>query len=308
MKYLINFAIIYKILHFLNFCLIKDVMSAIILNGTEISTQYRSEISNKAKLLKEKFKIAPKLVVILIGHGDASEIYVKNKKIACEKVGIDCEIMHYDQSITEQELLVHITKLNLDSLIHGILIQLPLPKHINVNKIIECIDPMKDVDGFHPLNIGALALGIPKLRACTPFGIIQLLDAYKIELQSKDVLMIGLSRIVGLPMSLELINRDATVTCAQSFTQNLPNKIKEAEIIIVATGHRNVVHTQDLNSNQIIIDVGIHYLDNKICGDVDFDKAKHIVKAITPVPGGVGPMTVTALLQNILVAYESQAK
>lgn len=277
-------------------------MSAIILNGSVISKTYREEISKKTALLRT----SPKLAVMLVGQLDASAIYVKNKKIACESVGIECEIFHFESSVSEETLLLTINQLNQNPEIHGILVQLPLPKHINVNLIINNINPNKDVDGFHPLNVGALALGIPKLRACTPFGIIQLFDAYDIKLQSKDILMIGMSRIVGLPMTLELINRDATVTCAQSYTQNLSEKIKNAEIIIAATGNRHVIHAADLNNNHIVIDVGIHYINNKICGDVNFEDLKDKVKAITPVPGGVGPMTITALLQNILLAYQMQ--
>ncbi len=278
-------------------------MSAIILSGVELSAQYRSKIANEIYKIQN---IVPRLVVILIGDFAPSQIYVAHKEKACRDVGIVCDIFRHDSTITEAQLIKQIEQLNEDPSVHGILIQLPLPAHINVDNIIEKIDPNKDVDGFHPLNLGLLALGIPKLRACTPYGIMQLLHAYDIDVKSKDALMIGKSRIVGLPMSMELLMHQATVTTCHLETRHLQDKIKNHEIIIVATGHRGIIDKDSFMPHHIIIDVGIHRINNQICGDVDYHKAHNIIKAITPVPGGVGPMTITALLQNILCAIQLQ--
>jgi len=278
-------------------------MSAIILSGVELSAQYRTKIANEIYKIKN---IVPRLVVILIGDLAPSQIYVAHKEKACRDVGIVCDIFRHDSTITEAQLIKQIEKLNEDPSVHGILIQLPLPGHINVDHIIEKIDPNKDVDGFHPYNLGLLALGIPKLRACTPYGIMQLLHAYDIDVKGKDALMIGKSRIVGLPMSMELLMHQATVTTCHLETRHLQDKIKRHEIIIVATGHIGLIDEDSFMPHHIIIDVGIHRINNQICGDVDYHKARSIVKAITPVPGGVGPMTITALLQNILCAIQLQ--
>lgn len=281
-------------------------MSAIILSGVELSARYRSKIANEIYELQKNNHIVPRLAVILIGDFAPSQIYVAHKEKACRDVGIACDIFRHDSGITEVQLIKQIEQLNQDSSVHGILIQLPLPAHINVDNIIEKIDPNKDVDGFHPYNLGLLALGIPKLRACTPFGIMQLLHAYGIDVKSKDALMIGKSRIVGLPMSMELLMHQATVTTCHLETRHLQDKIKNHEVIIVATGHRNIIAKDSFMSHHIIIDVGIHRINNQICGDVDYHHAKNNVAAITPVPGGVGPMTITALLQNILCAIRLQ--
>lgn len=277
-------------------------MTAIILSGIEISQKKQQEISQKVLQIQQDFDFTPKLVVILIGKIHASEVYVKNKKIACEKVGMLCEIMRFPESVDQETLENYIHSLNEDQNTHGILIQLPLPQHINVLNIMEMINPIKDVDGFHPYNLGSLAIGHPKLRACTPKGIIELLDYYNIEIESKDVLVIGTSKIVGLPLILELIHRHATVTCAHKLTKSLAEKIRVADIIIIAAGQRNIIDMEDLNEKQIIIDVGIHYINGKIFGDVYSKQAVQKVKAITPVPGGIGPMTISALLENVLQA------
>lgn len=281
-------------------------MTAKILSGIELSNACRQQVATDVGHIKQQYAIDPKLVVLLIGNHIPSEIYVKHKIKACHEAGIICELIRFNDEISQSFLLDQIHKLNADKTVHGILIQLPLPSHIDVNKIIESINPLKDVDGFHPSNLGLLALGIPRLRACTPFGIIQLLKSYHIPLLSKDALMIGLSRIVGLPMTFELITEGATVTCAHRDTKNLQEKIKSHEIIIVATGHRQLIETTSFQKHHVIIDVGIHRIDDRVCGDVNFDEAVKTVKAITPVPGGVGPMTVTALLQNIVLATKMQ--
>jgi methylenetetrahydrofolate dehydrogenase (NADP+)/methenyltetrahydrofolate cyclohydrolase len=241
-------------------------------------------------------------VVLLIGHHTASTIYVQHKLKACQKAGIACEIRQLEDTVSIKKLIDEIYELNLDQSVHGVLLQLPLPDHIPIDPIIQSIDPFKDVDGLHPNNIGLLALGTPRLRSCTPFGIIQLLKAYQIPLKGKDVLVIGRSRIVGLPMTLELLAQGATVTCAHRHTKQLQEKIKTNEMIIVATGQRNLIEASSFRDFHVIVDVGIHRIDGRVCGDVDYDVAQNKVSAITPVPGGVGPMTITALLQNIVQA------
>lgn len=280
-------------------------MTTMILNGQSISNALRQELQNKILSLG----IVPKLVVILVGHNPASEIYVKNKQKACLAVGIECLIQRFPDDVAENQLMEFMASLNHDQSVHGILIQLPLPKQIDVNHIIEMIDPKKDVDGFHPVNMGLLSLGTPKLRPCTPYGIIQLLNIYNIPVMGRDILVIGASRIVGLPMALELLNHKATVTICHSASKDLQDKIIKNEIIIVAAGHRNVISPSSFREKHIIIDVGIHRLkDHSIVGDVDFNLACSKVKAISPVPGGVGPMTITALLQNVILATENQLK
>jgi methylenetetrahydrofolate dehydrogenase (NADP+)/methenyltetrahydrofolate cyclohydrolase len=277
-----------------------------ILSGIEISQKKQQQIAEQVKKLNQTYEIIPKLIVILVGEIPASEIYVKNKKIACEKAGMNCEIIRFPETVDQKTLETCIESLNQAPNVNGILVQLPLPQQINIPQIMEIINPIKDVDGFHPFNLGALAIGKPQLRACTPKGIIELLDAYDIKISGMDVLVIGISKIVGLPLILELLNRTATVVCAHKLTKNLSEKIKNADIIVIATGQRDVIQVEDLNPNQIIIDVGIHYIDGKIFGDVYSKELVSKVRAITPVPGGVGPMTICALLENVLEATLKQ--
>jgi len=280
-------------------------MTAVLLNGKILAETLNQQLQVKIQALHGTGKVL-KLVVILIGNNPASEIYVKNKMLACQKLGIACEICRFDNDVKEEELATIIAELNRNDAVHGILLQLPLPQHLNAHQIIEHIDPRKDVDGFHSSNLGLLSIGHARLKACTASGIIQLLEAYDIRLAGKDVLVIGLSRIVGLPLALELMSRHATVTCAHKQTQHLDQKVRLADIVISATGQRHIIQTKDLRPDHILIDVGIHYLDGKICGDIDFPAASEIVQAITPVPGGVGPMTISSLMQNIWLAYQLQ--
>ena len=277
-------------------------MSTQILSSHQLANQIQEEIKQQITNLKT----SPCLVVILIGNHPASAIYVNHKQSACNKVGIDCHIETYAEDISEHELIVILTKHNNNPAVNGIIVQFPLPPHINPDNIIEHIAIDKDVDGFHPYNLGRLAGGNPGLRPCTSFGIIQLLDYYKISLSGIDALVIGTSRIVGRPMALELLLKKATVAIAHSKTTDLDKKIQANKLIIVATGNRNVVTTDTLLPHHIIIDVGIHRIGQKITGDVCFNQASNIVEAITPVPGGVGPMTISALLQNIVKAYKIQ--
>lgn len=270
------------------------------------SHQLAKKIQEETKQQITNLKIDPCLVVILIGNHPASEIYVNHKKTACNKVGINCHIETYADSISEHELIAILKKHNNNQAVNGIIVQFPLPAHINPDNIVEYIAIDKDVDGFHPYNLGKLAVGNPGLRPCTSFGIIQLLDYYHIPLQGIDALVIGTSRIVGRPMALELLLKKATVTVAHSKTTELNKKIQANKLIIVATGNRNVVTPDTLLPHHIIIDVGIHRIEQKLTGDVCFNQASTIVEAITPVPGGVGPMTISALLQNIVKAYKIQ--
>lgn len=279
-------------------------MTAEILSSITLAQRIQNDISTQVQKLHTKHHIRPLLLVILVGDNPASQIYVQHKKNACAKVGIECQIEHYTISMSEHELIAIIKKHGENPNIHGILIQFPLPNHINPSHIIEHIPPKKDVDGFHPYNLGRLAGGDPFLRPCTPFGIIQLLEFYQINLKGMDALVLGTSRIVGRPMALELLIKKATVTLCHTKTRNLQKKISENQLIIVATGQQNIINISSLNSEHIIIDVGIHRdSQGKVRGDVDFKAANESVKAITPVPGGVGPMTISTLLQNLIQAY-----
>ena len=278
-------------------------MSASLIDGKVLASIRRNELKLRVNNHVQKGHRVPGLAVVLIGTDPASSVYVNNKRKACAEVGIISHSYDLPEHTSETALIRLIDELNLSDVVDGILIQLPLPKHINEATIIERIKPEKDVDGFHPYNLGRLAQRNPLLRPCTPFGIMELLKHYHLEVKGKHALVIGASNIVGRPMSLELLMAGATVTTCHRFTQHLDKLVRIADIIIVATGHINVVDTEWLNKNQVVIDVGIHRLeDGSIRGDVDFKKAINKVAWITPVPGGVGPMTVVSLLENTLMA------
>ena len=280
-------------------------MAAIILDGQQLALEKRQALMHACQHLNHQLRF----VVFLIGSNPASVIYVQRKQQAALKVGIDCVIKQFDDNVQERTLLAEIEACNQDKTIHGMIVQLPLPKHINSSKIIESIAVVKDIDGFHPYNLGRLALGEPLLRSCTPYGIIQLLEHYKIDLTGKNCLVIGASRIVGRPMMLELLAQKATPTICHSQTISLENLVRSSDIIITATGHLDIVKTSVLQSHQVLIDVGIHRMpDNSIRGDINFKEALNKVAYITPVPGGVGPMTVSTLLQNVLAASRLQAR
>ncbi|OGV26133.1 MAG: bifunctional methylenetetrahydrofolate dehydrogenase/methenyltetrahydrofolate cyclohydrolase [Legionellales bacterium RIFCSPHIGHO2_12_FULL_37_14] len=282
-------------------------MSATLLDGKSVALKIKQDIALKIENYIEKGLRAPGLAVILANNDPASFIYVKNKRQASASVNIHSYLHHLKEDLALQELLDLIAKLNADPLIDGILVQLPLPKHIDTEKIIAAINPSKDVDGFHPYNLGRLLQKHPTLRPCTPYGIMQLLKAYNIDVAGKNAVVVGASNIVGRPMGIELLNAQATVTICHKKTQNLRQHVKEAEILVVATGHKNCIASEWLNKNQVVIDVGIHHLpNNKISGDINFKEASKIVKAITPVPGGVGPMTVATLLLNTIKAYDTR--
>lgn len=278
-------------------------MSASLIDGKTLSALRRDQLKQRVHELVQQGHRAPGLAVVLVGTDPASSVYVNNKRKACEEVGVLSDFHHLPEDISQKKLIKLITKLNKAPEIDGILIQLPLPKHINEATIIERIKPAKDVDGFHPYNLGRLAQRNPLLRPCTPMGIMNLLEHYQLNVKGKHAVVIGASNIVGRPMSLELLAAGATVTVCHRLTQNLEQFVRIADLIVVAAGDMDVIEVEWLNENQVIIDVGIHRLpDGTIRGDVDFKKARDKVAWITPVPGGVGPMTVVSLLENTLMA------
>ncbi len=278
----------------------------ILLDGKSLSEKIITSLKDDIADLK----IKPSLTVILVGDDKASEIYVKNKEKVSKKIGINSNVIRLPKDIDESELLKIIDKLNNDESINAILVQLPLPKHINSNNIIESIKPIKDVDGFHPYNIGKLSMGLVSYSIpCTPLGIINILQEYNIDLESKKVLIIGRSNIVGKPLFYLLLNKNATVTIAHSKTVNLKSLTLDSDIIISAIGKPKFITTDMIKQGSIIIDVGISRLDNgKISGDIDFENVKEKCKFITPVPGGVGPMTIAMLMKNTLHLYKLQNK
>lgn len=281
----------------------NPIMTAAILDGKFVAKEIKKTIQQFIQARIAKGYRPPGLAVILLGADEASAIYVKNKRHICLEAGFNSYAYDLPSQTSEEELLALIDTLNADDNVDGLLVQLPLPSHIDTSKIIERISPQKDVDGFHPYNLGRLAQGRPALRPCTPHGIMQLLKYYKLDMQGMNAVVIGASNIVGRPMALELLLAKATVTICHSATENLEHHVRHAQLLIVAAGKYNVVKTDWLNNNQIIVDVGIHRSqDGKVHGDVDFEAAKNRVKWITPVPGGIGPMTVATLLQNTLFA------
>lgn len=275
-----------------------------IINGKEIAQIIKDEMRAEVAALKELGKKCC-LAVIQVGNDPASSVYVSNKKKACEYIGIDSLSYELPETTTEEELLSLIDKLNEEAGVHGILCQLPLPKHINEKTILNRIDPKKDVDGFHPQNVGALVVGDFGFVSCTPAGIIELLKRSNIEMEGKHCVVIGRSNIVGKPMSLLMLRENATVTICHSKTKNLQEICKQADILIVAVGRPLFVTKEFIKEGAVVVDVGIHRDENnKLCGDVDFNDVESHVSAITPVPGGVGPMTICMLMKNCLEAMK----
>ncbi len=278
------------------------------IDGKKISAELRTAIKKQTDIRIERGFSKPGLAVILVGENPASEVYVRNKCNACEEVGFYSLSKTFPYGVTEEELLNLIDDLNHNSTINGILVQLPLPQHINEEKIIEAIDPLKDVDGFHPYNIGRLALRMPVLRSCTPKGIMTLLKSTGVALEGKEAVVIGASNIVGRPVSLELLMARCTVTTCHSRTINLEEHVKRADIVIAAVGIPGFVKGEWLKQGAIVIDVGINRLESgQLVGDVDYAEATKNASWITPVPGGVGPMTIASLLENTLQAAELQS-
>ena len=277
-------------------------MPAKLLDGNQLSRQLRAEIATASAILTAK-GTKPGLAVILVGENPASQIYVRNKVKACEDANIYSELIRLPQDISEQELLDHIHQLNADEQIHGILVQLPLPAHIDTHLVLEAIDPYKDVDGFHLANAGALMTGKPIFKPCTPYGCMKILESIDYPIRGARAVIIGASNIVGKPMAMLLLQAGATITICNSKTKDLAAHTKEADILVVATGIPKMISAQMVKPGAVVIDVGINRLpDGKLCGDVDFDEVKYVAGCITPVPGGVGPMTITMLLQNTLEA------
>lgn len=280
-------------------------MLAKIIDGKTIAQTIRQEVAQKVQLRLSKGKRAPGLAVILVGANPASQIYVGSKRRACEEVGFLSRSYDLPDTTSESELLKLIDDLNQDSLIDGILVQLPLPAGIDNVKVIERIHPDKDVDGFHPYNVGRLCQRAPRLRPCTPKGIVTLLERYDINTYGLNAVIVGASNIVGRPMSLELLLAGCTTTVTHRFTQNLEQHVRNADLLVVAVGKPNFIPGEWIKPGAIVVDVGINRLENgKVTGDIDFDAASKLASWITPVPGGVGPMTVATLIQNTLQACE----
>ena len=277
---------------------------AIIIDGKRISQEIKDELKDKVEALKAVGKKAA-LAVVQVGNDPASCVYVNNKKKACAYIGIESLSYELEVETTEEELLELIKRLNEDEKVHGILVQLPLPKHINEDKIIQAISPKKDVDGFHPENVGKLVIGEKGFVSCTPAGVIQLLKRSNIEIAGKNCVVVGRSNIVGKPMALLMLRENATVTIAHSKTQNLKELCKTADILIVAIGKPRFITSEYIKEGAVVIDVGIHRDENnKLCGDVKYEDVVEIASAITPVPGGVGPMTIAMLMNNCVEAME----
>ena len=263
-----------------------------IINGKELAKKIRKDLKSEVKLLKED-GINPKLAVIMVGKDPGSQVYVRNKSKACEKAGIEFE----------ETLLETIKKLNKDSSIHGILLQSPVPKHIDINKAFRTISPEKDVDGFNPVNVGNLTIGEDAFISCTPYGIVKMLEEYNIETEGKKCTILGRSNIVGKPMIQCMLNKNSTVTVCHSKTQNIDKVIKDADIVIAAIGRPKFVKEEMVKDGAVVIDVGINILEDvTICGDVDYENVAPKASLITPVPGGVGPMTIAMLLTNVVKA------
>lgn len=276
---------------------------ALLIDGKRISAEIKDETKVKVAELKEQ-GVEISLAVVQVGDNPASCVYVRNKKKACEYVGIKSVSHELPEETTEEELLNLIEELNNDDTINGILVQLPLPRHMDENKVIDAISPYKDVDGFHLMNVGALSTGQKGFVSCTPYGIIQLLKRSNIEIAGKHCVVIGRSNIVGKPMSMLLLRENGTVTVVHSKTQNMKEITKQADILVVAIGKPKFVDDTFIKEGAVVIDVGINRdEDNKICGDVDFEKVEPKASAITPVPGGVGPMTIAMLMNNCLESY-----
>lgn len=279
---------------------------AIIIDGKLVAQEVKAKVSKKVKELQEN-GITPGLAVIIIGNNQASRIYVNNKKKACAEVSIYSKEYALPDTTSQKELIELISKLNNDDSINGILVQLPLPNHINEKAVIEAIDPLKDVDAFHEINVGKIMIGEYDLLPCTPAGIIELLNSQNIEIEGKHCVVVGRSNIVGKPMAMLLLHRNGTVTICHSKTKNLKKICKNADILIAAVGKAKFITSDMVKKGAVVIDVGMNKDENsKLCGDVDFDNVEKIASYITPVPGGVGPMTIAMLMKNTVTAASLQ--
>ena len=280
-----------------------------LIDGKKISAEIREEIKVKTAVFAEKYGYLPGLAVVIVGENPASQVYVRNKKKACEQVGFYSEVHELPESTTQDELNALVDRLNVDEKIHGILVQLPLPKHLDENEVLLRIDPKKDVDAFHPYNVGKIMIGDYDFLPCTPAGVMALLDRSGIEIAGKKCVVIGRSNIVGKPMAMLLLHANGTVTVCHSRTKDLAAVCREADILVVAIGRADFVGADMVKEGAVVIDVGMNRrADGKLTGDVDFAAVEPIASAITPVPGGVGPMTITMLLENTLTAAGKAAK
>ncbi|HFC8523127.1 TPA: bifunctional methylenetetrahydrofolate dehydrogenase/methenyltetrahydrofolate cyclohydrolase FolD [Neisseria subflava] len=278
-------------------------MAAQLIDGKKISQQRIEAVAQAVKARQEKGLHTPCLAVVLVGDDPASAVYVRNKKLACQKSGIESRSYELPSETTQDDLLKLVDELNGDPAVDGILVQLPLPAHIDSQAVLERIEPHKDVDGFHPYNVGRLVVKMPLMRPCTPKGVMTLLEAYGIDPKGKKAVVVGASNIVGRPQALELLLSRATVTICHSATQNLAEEVAAADILVVGVGIPNFVKGEWVKPGAVVIDVGINRLDDgSLCGDVEFDVAKERASMITPVPGGVGPMTIATLLENTVHA------
>jgi len=286
-------------------------MAATLIKGSEISKQIKEELKQEVARLKEKHNLVPGLATILVGEDEASKVYVGQKEKTCKELGIHSERINLPGNTIEAELLALVEKLNKDSRIHGILVQLPLPKHINETNVLYAIDPKKDVDGFHPVNVGKLMLGEPDFIPCTPHGIQELLIRSGVKTDGAEAVVVGRSNIVGKPIANMLLQKkkgaNATVTICHTGTKDIASHTKRADILIVAAGKPKTITADMVKEGVVVIDVGVNRLETGLVGDVDFETVKEKAKAITPVPGGVGPMTIAMLMHNTVQAAKIQA-
>ncbi|MFZ3063596.1 MAG: bifunctional methylenetetrahydrofolate dehydrogenase/methenyltetrahydrofolate cyclohydrolase FolD [Actinomycetota bacterium] len=281
-------------------------MIATIIDGKRIAQDIKDEVARGVRELKEKRGITPGLAVAIVGEDPASQVYVRGKEKACQEVGIYSEKHALPESVSQGELLCLIAQLNRDNKIHGILVQLPLPGHIDEDRIIDAIDPKKDVDGFHPINVGNLFIGKPTFLPCTPHGIIELLKRSGVEIEGKNAVVVGRSNIVGKPVSILLLQENATVTMCHSRTADLGAETRRADILVAAVGRPEVIKADMVKGGVAVIDVGVNRVEGRLVGDVAFEEVSRKASAITPVPGGVGPMTIAMLMKNTLRAAQME--
>lgn len=283
------------------------VISVDLLEGKKVAQALDETMTKRVEVLKKK-GVTPGLAVILVGDNSASAVYVRNKKRRAEKLGIDFQLIHFDATVTEDELLNKINELNHDEKVDGFIVQLPVPDHIDEDKVIEAIDPRKDVDGFTPISVGNLWIGTPLTKPATASGILMMLDHYNVDLDGKNVVIVGRSNIVGKPTAALMLDRNATVTITHSHTKNLKEITSKADVLVVAIGRAKFITKEYVKDQAIVVDVGMDRDENgKLCGDVDFDDVKSKAAMMTPVPGGVGPMTITALVDQVIELAEGRA-
>ncbi len=276
-------------------------MTANLLDGKKIASEIRENVARRAEELKAR-GVVPGLAVILVGEDPASKVYVGQKEKACREAGFKSDLLRLPESTTQEELLSVIGRLNADPSVHGILVQLPLPSRIDPEAVIAAIDPAKDVDGFHPVNVGHLVSGVPGMVPCTPLGIVRMLESYRIPLAGKHAVIVGRSSIVGKPLAHLLLARDCTVTVCHSRTQDLAYFTRQADVLVAAAGRPKLITADMVKPGAVVVDVGINRLESGLAGDVDFEAVREVAGWITPVPGGVGPLTIAMLLENTLAA------